>query len=128
MGANLLLNIGPRPDGTIQPEAVERLQAIGRWLAVNGTAIYGTRAGPIAPREWGVTTQRGDSVFVHVLHWTDRLLALPPVGGTVRRATMLEGGVAVPVAQNADGVTLTLPDAPADAADRVVVLEVRRPR
>ena len=58
-GANLLLNIGPRPDGTIQPEAEERLRAIGSWLATYGGSIYGTRAGPIAPRSWGVTTQRG---------------------------------------------------------------------
>ncbi len=64
-GANLLLNIGPRPDGTIPPEAEERLRAIGSWLATYGGSIYGTRAGPIAPRSWGVTTQRPhrDSVF-----------------------------------------------------------------
>src|SRR5437763_1713138 len=75
-GANLLLNIGPRPDGTIPPEAEERLRAIGEWLSTNGGAIYGTRAGPIAPRSWGVTTRRGDTVFVHVLDWSDRALAL----------------------------------------------------
>ncbi len=66
VGANLLLNIGPRPDGTIPPEAEQRLREIGQWLRANGGAIYGTRAGPIAPRSWGVTTQRGDTVFVHV--------------------------------------------------------------
>src|SRR2546421_498464 len=63
VGANLLLNIGPRPDGTIPPEAEERLREIGAWLSTNGGAIYGTRAGPIAPRSWGGTTQRGDTVL-----------------------------------------------------------------
>src|SRR5204863_296625 len=63
-GANLLLNIGPRPDGTIPPEAEERLRAIGEWLSTNGGAIYGTRAGPVAargpaePRSMGGIEQR----------------------------------------------------------------------
>ena len=80
-GANLLLNVGPRPDGTIQPEAVERLREIGRWMDQFGSSIHGTRAGPIPPRDWGATTQRGDTVFVHVLNWRDRQLAIPSVGG-----------------------------------------------
>ena len=125
--ANLLLNIGPRPDGTIQPEAVERLRAIGDWLRMYGTSIYGTRGGPVAPRDWGVTTQRGDSIFVHVLHWPDRLLALPPLPGTVRRAAMLDTRSAVPFRQSAAGVSLTLPPA-ADSVDRVVVLTMTKER
>jgi len=125
--ANLLLNIGPRPDGTIQPEAVERLRAIGDWLRMYGTSIYGTRGGPVAPRDWGVTTQRGDSIFVHVLHWPDRLLALPPLPGTVRRAAMLDTRSAVPFRQSAAGVSLILPPA-ADSADRVVVLTMTKER
>ena len=122
--ANLLLNIGPRPDGTIQPEATERLAVIGAWLRTNGTSIYGTRGGPVPPRPWGVTTHRADSVFVHVLEWRDRVLAVPPVGGTVTSATMLDGGAAVPFVQTASGLTLTLPAAPAEAPDRVVVLRL----
>ena len=85
--ANLLLNIGPRPDGTIQPEAAERLRALGDWLRVYGSSIYRTRGGPVPPREWGVTTRRGDTVFVHVLDWPDRLLALPDLGVRVVRAS-----------------------------------------
>jgi alpha-L-fucosidase len=89
--ANLLLNIGPRPDGSIQPEAVERLRALGEWLRTYGAAVYATRGGPVRPRPWGVTTQRGDSVFVHVLDWPDRLLTLPDFGARVVRASMLRG-------------------------------------
>ena len=119
--ANLLLNIGPRPDGTIQPEAAERLRALGQWLQKYGTTIYGTRGGPISPRPWGVTTQRGDTVFVHVLQWTDRILALPDFGVRVLSASPLGGG-AVTFAQAASGVTLTLPPAVAGDADQVIVL------
>jgi alpha-L-fucosidase len=121
--ANLLLNVGPRPDGTIQPEAVERLRELGAWLATYGTSVYGTRGGPVPPRDWGVTTRRGDTVFVHVLNWPDRTLAMPPLEGQVRSARMLAGAT-VPFTQNATGVTLTLAPSSAGEPDRVVVLEV----
>ena len=123
--ANLLLNVGPRPDGTIQPEAVERLREIGRWLAQNGESIYGTRRGPVAPRSWGVTTRRGDTVYVHVLEWNDTLLSLPPLGAAVIDARMLATGDPVRVVESESGVTLTLPPGGADEPDRVVVLALR---
>jgi len=124
MGANLLLNIGPRPDGTIPPEAEARLREIGAWLATNGGAIYGTRAGPVAPRNWGVTTQRGDTVFVHVLDWSDPALALPAPGAGKWKARMWPGGKAVQVSASRDGLTLTLP-AGAESVDRIVALTTR---
>jgi len=119
--ANLLLNIGPRPDGTIQPEAVERLRDMGRWLKNYGTSVYGTRGGPIAPRDWGVTTQRADTVFVHILDWPDRVLAIPPITGRVVRAVRLSTNTPVEFAQSRAGVTLNVPIV-ADEIDRVVVL------
>jgi alpha-L-fucosidase len=124
--ANLLLNVGPRPDGTIQPEAVERLRAIGDWMKTYGTSIYDTRGGPISPREWGVTTYRGDTVFVHVLDWPDPALAIPAFGRRVVRATMLATGESVGVAQADSSITLTLPPGDAAAPDRVVVLTTSR--
>lgn len=123
--ANLLLNIGPRPDGTIQPEAVERLRALGEWLRTYGAAVYATRGGPVRPRPWGVTTQRGDSVFVHVLDWPDRMLTLPDFGARVVRASMLRDGTPVTVAQSASGITLTLPALVPDEPDRVILLETK---
>lgn len=125
-GANLLLNIGPRPDGTIQPEAIERLQAMGAWLKDHGTAIYGTRRGPVPPRSWGVTTRRGDSVFVHVLAWPDRTLALPTWGERVLGANLLDGNAVVPLTQTREGITLTLPEGTTGTVDRVVVLRMAR--
>lgn len=124
--ANLLLNIGPRPDGTIQPEAVERLRAVGAWLAVNGRSIYATRGGPIPPREWGVTTQRGDSVFLHVVEWRDRVLSIPSFGARVLAATMLGTGERVPFSQSDAAITLTLPPPAGDRLDQVVVLRTSR--
>jgi alpha-L-fucosidase len=123
--ANLLLNIGPRPDGTVQPEAAERLRDLGNWLTVHGKSIYGTRGGPLPPRDWGVTTQRGDTVFVHVLDWQDRVLALPALGARVRSARTLQGGEPVPFLQSDEGVTLTLPAS--ELPDRVIVLDTSGP-
>jgi alpha-L-fucosidase len=65
--ANLLLNIGPKPDGTIDEQSAERLRAIGDWLETYGTTIYGTRGGPVKPQAWGVSTQTADKVYLHVL-------------------------------------------------------------
>jgi alpha-L-fucosidase len=123
--ANLLLNIGPRPDGTIQPEAVERLRAVGEWLGKFGSSIRGTRGGPVRPRDWGVTTRRGDTVFVHVLNWPDRVLALPDFGARIVSASMMKDGARVAVTQTENGATLTLPPSTADDPDRVVVLVTR---
>jgi len=123
--ANLLLNIGPRPDGTIQPEAVERLRDLGRWLKNYGTSVYGTRGGPIAPRNWGVTTQRADTVFVHILDWPDRVLAIPPITGRVVRAIRLSTNTPVEFAQSGAGVTLNVPIV-GDEIDRVVVLTLHK--
>jgi alpha-L-fucosidase len=69
-GANLLLNVGPRPDGTIGPEFVERLRKVGQWLETHGDTVFGTRKGPIGPQPWGVSTVQQTAtkdVFLHVL-------------------------------------------------------------
>jgi len=124
-GANLLLNIGPRPDGTISPEFAARLDSLGGWLGRYGTSIYGTRAGPVPPRSWGATTRRGDTVFVHVLDWPDPLLALGPLGARVRSAYALTGKAPVRFQETAQGVTLALPLVPSEP-DRVIVLVTGR--
>jgi alpha-L-fucosidase len=125
-GGNLLLNVGPRPDGTIQPEAVDRLRQLGEFMAAHGGALYGTRAGPVPPRAWGATTQRGDSVFVHVLDWPDATLALPPFARAVGSATVFPTGARIAFAQNDRGVTIELPASA--AIDRIVVLRLGRAR
>lgn len=66
-GANFLLNIGPMPNGAVQPEFQERLAFMGKWLKTYGTSIYATRGGYIRPQPWGAITQTNGKVFVHVL-------------------------------------------------------------
>ena len=77
MGANLLLNIGPQPDGSLPATALDRLKGVGEWTSKNGETVYATTAGDIAPQEWGVTTRKGDRLFVHVFDPSLKTLHLP---------------------------------------------------
>lgn len=79
--ANLLMNIGPQPNGELPAAALERLKAIGEWTKQYGETIYGTRGGDISPRDWGVTTRKGDKLYVHILNLPDKGLFLPLTTG-----------------------------------------------
>jgi alpha-L-fucosidase len=125
--SNLLLNIGPMPNGEIQPEFVTRLTAVGEWLSKYGESIYGTRGGPVSPGEWGVTTQKNNKVYVHILSWHAPLFALPPITGKVIKAHSLLDPAPVSFDQNADGVVLKLPPPRIDETDRVIVLTLAKP-
>lgn len=65
-GANLLLNIGPRPDGTLPDESLSRLKAIGGWMEKYGETIYATTAGIVPEQPWGVSTRKGHRNFLHI--------------------------------------------------------------
>lgn len=118
--ANYLLNTGPMPDGRLQPESIEAFADIGAWLRINGESVYGTRGGPVSPRPWGVTTQKGNMVYVHLLDWRDKLLVVPVEGVTA--AALLADGSPVPIRAVAGGTELTLPVARLDGPDTVVKL------
>jgi alpha-L-fucosidase len=122
--ANLLLNVGPKPDGTIQQEHVERLLAMGKWLERSGESIYGTRGGPVGPRHWGVTTQKGSTVYVHALEPEDEIVVLPDFGKAIASAKLLHGGKAVKLEKHPFGTVLHLPKAMQDPIDTIVTLEL----
>ena len=120
--SNLLMNIGPYPNGEIDPQFQTRLRSVGEWLAKYGDSIYGTRGGPFAPADWGVTTQKGNNIYVHVLNWAAPLLALPPIQGKINAAHVLLDNQPITFTQNADGVVLKLASPSKDETDRVIVL------
>ena len=123
---NMLLNIGPMPNGQIAPEQAGRLKEIGMWLAEYGGSIYGTRGGPFKPGSYGVSTRKGKIIYLHLLDSPDDLLRLPAIPARVLRARVLSGGKAQ-VHQSDAGIEITLSKSAQQPLDTVVALELDRP-
>jgi alpha-L-fucosidase len=123
---NLLLNVGPMPTGEIEPRQVARLKEIGAWLAKFGTTIYETRGGPFPPGPWGVSTCRGNQVFLHVLKWPDGALRLPALSRKVLASTLLVGGHAEATAVNG-GLEIRVAPDDRQEIDTVIALELDGP-
>ena len=123
-GGNLLLNVGPQPDGTIPRESVRILQEVGEWLDRNGGSIYGTTATPLRSST-GLSTVKGDTVFMHVFRWPGKEIQLCRFANTVRSVHLLEGGEKVDFDQRDDRLSLRgLPARAPNEMDTVLVIEV----
>src|SRR6185295_2281502 len=68
-GGNLMLNVGPRGDGTIDPADVAILKGIGKWMSTNGESIHGTTRTPLPVQAWGESTRKGNTLYLHVFDW-----------------------------------------------------------
>lgn len=123
---NLLLNVGPGPDGRIDPEQAQRLREIGAWLEKHGQSIYGTRGGPFLPGEYGSSTRTGNTIYLHVLRWPGEKLVLPPIPAKVLRANLL-GGRAVKFSQSENSLAITVPHDAQDPIDTVIALQLDSP-
>jgi alpha-L-fucosidase len=89
-----------------------------------GESIYGTRGGPLSPRPWGVTTRKGNTVYVHVLDWPDGALLVPPLGAAVKSGRLVKTGAAVSVKNLQEGILIHLPKEAPDPYVTVVALEL----
>ena len=132
--ANLLLNVGPQPDGNIPAAALERLAAMGEWLAVNGETIYGTRSTLVKPQPWGVTTNKDDRMWLHVFPAdafktaSDGQIYVPYKAGRKVASVTPFGSPDVKLSfkQYKEGLFVTLPsDMPADVPDYIVEVTFR---
>lgn len=74
---NLLLNIGPQPDGQLPARALDRLKGLGEWMRVYGATVNGTVGGPLGEQAWGVSTRRADTLYLHVLKADAATLTVP---------------------------------------------------
>jgi alpha-L-fucosidase len=127
-GGNFLLNVGPQPDGIIQPEFQERLKAIGKWLSVNGDGIYGTTYGPVQNKPGFRTTAKQNCLFVHVFDWPGTTLEisskrLPKIAS----AALLASGVPLQFKQSDEGLSITLPNQAPDPDVTVIALKSMTP-
>ena len=121
LGANLLLNIGPQPNGELPAVALQRLREIGEWMQTYGETIYGTE-GSAFKADWGTSTTKGKRLFVHILtpESTDIFV---PVSGKVKKAVMFtDRSRKVKYSRSKEGITLHLDEIPQDI-DFVVELE-----
>jgi len=121
-GGNFLLNVGPRPDGTIQPEFQERLRAIGDWISVNGDSIYGTTYGPVQGVKDIRTTAKRETVFVHVFDWPSASLQVPDFKKKIIAAHLLATGQSLTYRQSESGLQIDLPSKAPDDNVNVVAL------
>ncbi|MCF7568802.1 alpha-L-fucosidase [Sabulilitoribacter arenilitoris] len=106
LDGNFLLNVGPDPQGEIEPELVERLEEIGEFMSKYGESIYGTRGG-IYDETWGGTTLTDDAIYVHVLDIpSDGVIKLPATGEKIKTARYMNGNEKVSFIQNTHDITL----------------------
>jgi alpha-L-fucosidase len=128
-GANMLLNVGPTPDGTFTPEEIALLKGIGGWMEVNQEAVYGTAAGPFDfDFEWGSIAQKPGKLYLHVLKWDAGGIGFDGLKTRVKKAHLLadkeQSGLSVEQDLASGTITVKGPrEAPSDLVN-VIVLEL----
>jgi alpha-L-fucosidase len=125
-GGNFLLNVGPTPEGTIQPEFEERLLAIGAWLKTNGEAIYGTTYGPLQQLPFARTTAKHGTTYLHVFDWPAQgPITVPGVRANVRAVRLLSGNRPVAFEQQAGLLTIQSGGITPDPHATVLAIDTR---
>ncbi len=120
---NLLLDVGPTPIGDIAPEQSGLVKQMGTWLTKYGESIYGTRGGPFKPGEYGVSTRRGNTVYVHITDWPEDVLQLPALPAKILHSRLLTGGTAQ-VTQIAAGLMIAIPERERNPLDTILAMEL----
>jgi len=124
-GGNYLLNVGPKPDGTIPVPSVRRLKEIGGWMRVNGESIYGSERCHQFSSMVGLTTAKGTTAYHHVFRWPGREITISGVRNKVLSAQLLATGRRIRVEQNQDRVFFKdLPKKAPDPIDSVLRMEL----
>lgn len=125
--ANFLLNVGPMPDGTIQPEFVDTLKVMGKWMEQNGETIYGTRGNVIPPQDWGVITQKNKIAFIHILQKPAQagFIFIPALKATITKAYLFNGKKAIKFKQQPEGTFIYLDAVQLDGIDTIIEIELK---
>jgi alpha-L-fucosidase len=126
-GGNLLLNVGPSPEGEIGPNETRTLEATGRWLDKYGESIYGTTASPFRYLPfYGRATAKGNTLYAIVFAWPkDRQLALPGVKNEIRGVRLLgEPEAKLKAERRVSDIVVSLPEKAPDAIASVVAVDL----
>jgi len=126
LNTNFLLNVGPMPNGKIQPEFIDTLAAVGRWMVKNGSSIYETRGYAMAPQKWGVATQKENIAYAHVLTKPegDEIL-LPGMKEKIVSVQLLNGGGKLAFNQQAEGLFISLKNIALDVNDTIIQITIK---
>ena len=120
--ANFLLNVGPMPNGKIQPEFVKTLGEMGKWMEKYGETIYGTRGGPMSQKPWGVSTRKGNATYIHVLEPDGPAVLIAEITGKIKSVKVFGTNETLKFRQDEFGLTIELPKK-MDEVDTVLVVE-----
>jgi alpha-L-fucosidase len=119
-GGNYLLNIGPKPDGSVPEESVRILSDVGRWMDRNGVAIYGADPCEVKRSSYINFSRKGNTLYLHVYYWPGSTVAVGGLQTKVKSARLLASGKPVEVKQDEFRVQFT--GLPANAPDTPVTV------
>ncbi len=119
-GSNLLLNVGPMPNGKIQPDHIKSLAGIGSWLKENGETIYGTKAGVVPPSEDMVSTQKGKKLYLHLLTDNKNLFFVPNFNAPIKSVVLYKNKQKIQFKKDGYGLLLEIPEKDLDSIDTIV--------
>jgi len=125
-GGNYLLNVGPKPDGTFPQESIQRLDEIGKWMKVNGEAIYSTKGNPLEEVNWGRITakENGNEIILYltVLDWPkDGKIEVTGLNNKIKSATLLADGSTLKFVNS----VITLPALAPDSIASVIKVKIK---
>ena len=124
-GSNMLLNVGPMPNGKIQPKHQNSLEAIGKWLSSNAKTIYGTQRGPIEPTDDFVSTQKGKTVYLHLLNPKLNIIHMGSVPVKIKNIRSLKTQNSVPFRNDKFGLVIDVSKLVKDHIDTVIQIELK---
>ena len=123
---NLLLNVGPMPNGKIQPEFVTTLEEMGAWTSKYGESIYGTRGDVIAAQDWGTITKKDKTLYVHILNGTSEpYIFIPELKEKISSATSFDGKTKIKFKQMSEGTFLYIDTRAINDIDEIVKLKIK---
>lgn len=124
-GSNLLLNVGPMPNGKIQPQHVTSLKEIGKWLEQYGTTIYNTHKGPLAPNDRFVTTQKGKTIYLHLMDSNTKKLHIEEFPVSIKRISVFDTQQKLAFQQNKFGLTIDVSSLALNEIDNIIKIELK---
>ncbi len=123
---NYLLNIGPKPDGTVRDEEIAKLKEIGRYMKINGEAVYASERSPIPGGMIGITSAKGNIVYLHVFRWPGKVASIAGVANRVVSARLLGLNRKLKINRGVDGrlVISGLPEKPPKPCWNVIAMRM----